>query len=53
MRVPPVARIPRVMFRRAMRVCVDSHLYGQEGFGHGHFFPFPGTPDSNSAYDVI
>lgn len=32
---------------------VDARLFIQEGMGHGHFFYFPGTPESRVAYDVI
>jgi acetyl esterase/lipase len=32
---------------------VDARLFVQEGFGHGQFYMFPGTPESATAYDVI
>lgn len=32
---------------------VDARLFVQEGLGHGHFYAFPGTPESSTAYDVI
>lgn len=32
---------------------VDARLFLQEGLGHGHFYLFPGTPESRVAYDVI
>jgi acetyl esterase/lipase len=32
---------------------VDARLFVQEGFGHGQFFMFPGSPESATAYDVI
>ncbi len=32
---------------------VDARLFVQEGFGHGQFFMFPGTPESTRAYDII
>jgi acetyl esterase/lipase len=32
---------------------VDARLFVQEGFGHGQFFMFPGTPESTQAYDII
>jgi epsilon-lactone hydrolase len=32
---------------------VDAQLFVQEGLGHGHFFAFPGTAESKTAYDVI
>ncbi len=33
----------------------DAHaeLFVQEGLGHGHFFAFPGAPESFAAYDII
>ena len=30
-----------------------AELFVQEGLGHGHFFAFPGTPESYVAYDVM
>ena len=32
---------------------VDARLFVQEGFGHGQFYMFPGTPESATTYDVI
>lgn len=38
---------------RLLDAGVDAQLFVQEGLGHGHFFAFPGTPESKLAYDVI
>lgn len=32
---------------------VDARLFVQEGLGHGHFYAFPGTRESDVAYNVI
>jgi len=32
---------------------VHADLFVQEGLGHGHFFLFPGTPEAETAYDII
>jgi acetyl esterase/lipase len=42
-----------VTHARLLQAGVDARLYVQEGLGHGHFFAFPGTPESSAAYDVI
>ncbi len=42
-----------VTHARLLQAGVDARLYVQEGLGHGHFFAFPGTPESTAAYDVI
>jgi acetyl esterase/lipase len=42
-----------VTHARLLQAGVDARLYVQEGLGHGHFFAFPGTPESEAAYDVI
>lgn len=36
-----------------LKAGADAQLFLQEGLGHGHFFSFPGTPESATAYDVI
>jgi acetyl esterase/lipase len=36
-----------------LKAGVDARLFVQEGLGHGHFFAFPGTPESATAYDAI
>ena len=36
-----------------LKAGVRAELFVQEGLGHGHFFAFPGTPESEVAYDVI
>ncbi len=38
---------------RLLQAGVRAELFVQEGLGHGHFFAFPGTPESKTAYDVI
>ncbi len=38
---------------RLLQAGVRAELFIQEGMGHGHFFSFPGTPEANTAYDVI
>ena len=38
---------------RLLQAGVHAELFVQEGLGHGHFFLFPGTPESMTAYDVI
>ena len=30
-----------------------AELFVQEGLGHGHFFAFPGAPESYVAYDIV
>ncbi len=42
-----------VTHARLLQAGVDARLFVQEGLGHGHFFAFPGTPESAAAYDVI
>jgi epsilon-lactone hydrolase len=42
-----------VTHARLLQAGVDARLYVQEGLGHGHFFAFPGTPESTAAYEVI
>jgi fermentation-respiration switch protein FrsA (DUF1100 family) len=42
-----------VTHTRLLQAGVDARLFVQEGLGHGHFFAFPGTPESAIAYDVI
>ncbi len=42
-----------VTHARLLEAGVDARLFVQEGLGHGHFFSFPGTPESAAAYDVI
>ncbi|MBL8630458.1 MAG: alpha/beta hydrolase [Rhodospirillaceae bacterium] len=36
-----------------LKAGVRAELFIQEGLGHGHFFSFPGAPESTAAYDVI
>lgn len=36
-----------------LRVGVRAELFVQEGLGPGHFFAFPGTQESDIAYNVI
>ncbi|MSO98519.1 MAG: alpha/beta hydrolase [Rhodospirillaceae bacterium] len=38
---------------KLLQAGVAAELFVQEGLGHGHFFAFPGTPESTVAYDVI
>ena len=38
---------------KLLQAGVRAELFVQEGLGHGHFFSFPGTPESAAAYDVI
>ena len=42
-----------VTHTRLLQAGVRAELFVQEGLGHGHFFVFPGTPESMTAYDVI
>ena len=42
-----------VTHARLLDAGVDAQLFVQEGLGHGHFFAFPGTAESKTAYDVI
>ncbi len=42
-----------VTHTRLLQAGVDAQLFVQEGLGHGHFFAFPGTPESAAAYDII
>jgi acetyl esterase/lipase len=36
-----------------LKAGVEAQLFIQEGLGHGHFFAFPGTPESTDAYNLI
>lgn len=36
-----------------LKAGVDARLFINEGLGHGHFFTFPGTPESAITYDVM
>ncbi len=36
-----------------LKAGADAQLFVQEGLGHGHFYVFPGTPESLAAYNVI
>ncbi len=36
-----------------LKAGVDARLLVNEGLGHGHFFAFPGTPESAITYDVL
>jgi monoterpene epsilon-lactone hydrolase len=42
-----------VTHAKLLEAGVGAQLFVQEGLGHGHFFSFPGTPESKTAYDVI
>ena len=42
-----------VTHMRMLKAGVDAQLLVLEGFGHGHFDSFGGSPESADAYDVI
>lgn len=42
-----------VTHARLLEAGADASLFVQEGLGHGHFFAFPGTPESAAAHRVI
>ena len=42
-----------VTYTALLKAGVDARLFVTEGLGHGHFFSFPGTPESATTYDVM
>ena len=42
-----------VTYTELLKAGVEAQLFIQEGLGHGHFFAFPGTPESTDAYNVF
>lgn len=42
-----------VTHARLLQAGAPAELFVQEGLGHGHFFIFPGAPESLAAHDVI
>jgi acetyl esterase/lipase len=38
---------------RLLNAGVEANLFVQEGLGHGHMYMFPGSPESQTAYEII